>query len=93
MADEILKEVQDGIAEFFKDEKDEKQRHRPPYWNIEKASVLQAARDFHDSTRHLCGELPNSDADSQLQCIYHCQPARCSPGLQGRDPELREPSG
>lgn len=68
MADEILKEVQDGIAEFFKDEKDEKQRHRPPYWNIEKASVLQAARDFHDST--IVKKEPHKCVETITKILY-----------------------
>ena len=45
---EIFKEVQEGIAEFFKEEKDEDFQY--PYANIEKAEVLQSARAFHDST-------------------------------------------
>ena len=48
MTDDILKEVQDGIADFFNDDKADKMKVQP-FANIEKASVLIAARDFHDS--------------------------------------------
>jgi len=52
MAEELLKEVQHGIADLFSDSK--KNEDQSPaahaYANIEKASILQAARNFHDST-------------------------------------------
>lgn len=58
MADEILKDVQDGIAEFFQDDKKDKYKDgaggvgskQYRYMNVEKASVLLAARDFHNDS-------------------------------------------
>ncbi len=49
MAEDILKEVQDGIVDLFKEDKPK--IHDRPYVNVEKAATLQAARDFHDSIK------------------------------------------
>jgi coatomer protein complex subunit gamma len=51
MAEEILKEVEKGIADFFSDGKDDddEKPSENPYMNLEKSAILQSARDFHDS--------------------------------------------
>ncbi len=55
MADELLKEVEKGIADLFKDGTDDPNARNEkfnanPYINVEKSSVLIATRDFHDAS-------------------------------------------
>ena len=57
MAEELLKEVQHGIAELFNDGKktdsastDDCPLSPHPFARLEKSAVLLATRDFHDSS-------------------------------------------
>ena len=79
MADELLKEVEKGIADLFKDG-DEGDGYtngnkykdgKNPYINIEKSSVLQAARDFHDS--NIVRDTPDEiiSTITQLLCLQN----------------------
>ena len=79
MADDIVKEVTNGIAEFFKEEKPE--LYDRPFVNVNKAMTLQAARDFHDSnivrekpkeilqtiTKILCLQMTTADNLSHVE--------------------------
>lgn len=65
MADEFLKEVQVGIADLFQEKPGVPDR---PYMQVDKASVLQAARDFHDSK--VVKEKPNECLQTINKLLY-----------------------
>mmetsp|Transcript_15207 Transcript_15207/g.28605 ORF Transcript_15207/g.28605 Transcript_15207/m.28605 type:complete len:977 (-) Transcript_15207:5-2935(-) len=65
MADILIKEVQDGIADLFKEKPG---LVEPPYVNVNKASVLQSARDFHDS--NIVKEKPEECIQTITKLLY-----------------------
>jgi coatomer protein complex subunit gamma len=65
MADALLKEVQDGIADLFKEKPS---LVECPYVNVDKSSVLQAARDFHDS--NIVKENPKECIQTIAKLLY-----------------------
>jgi coatomer protein complex subunit gamma len=70
MAEELFKEVEKGIADLFADGTEDKDRHNTtnPYMNIEKSSVLLAARDFHDS--NIVRDNPERIVTTITQLLY-----------------------